>query len=182
MRRSAYALVLVIAMATLASAARAVPVKADGLPVTVDGVGPQTTVPSVDGGDRFAAMPDGNRTRLLRIATEGGEIAHTATIPGTWAVPAVAVDGTPGGPRTTAIAVLINPGRRAATRDQLRDVEPLRLRPSTGSLFGATSLRRAVAGAASLTGRVPLARPTTTRVAINLQRDGSCANGAGHTR
>lgn len=70
---------------------------ADGLPVPMDGFGVTTTIAPGGGGPRYATVPAGTHTQLLRIDPDGGEVTGSRTISGRFAIPLVAIDGTSGG-------------------------------------------------------------------------------------
>jgi hypothetical protein len=70
---------------------------ADGLPVPMDGVGITTTVAPGGEGPRYATVPAGEDTQLLRIDQDGGEITGTRAIEGDFTIPLVALDGTASG-------------------------------------------------------------------------------------
>jgi hypothetical protein len=93
MRRVAAAMsfaVLIVLVATSGAAA-------DGLPVPMDGLGVTTTISPGRDGPRYASVPAGKDTRLLRIDQDGGEITGTRTINGDFTIPLVALDGTSAG-------------------------------------------------------------------------------------
>jgi hypothetical protein len=70
---------------------------ADGLPVPMDGYG-RTSIVGPDGeGPRFATVPAGKDTQLLRIEQDGGEVTGARTIKGEFTIPLVALDGTAAG-------------------------------------------------------------------------------------
>jgi hypothetical protein len=70
---------------------------ADGLPVPMDGFGVTTTVAPGGEGARYATVPAGKDTQLLRIDQDGGEVTGTRAIKGDFTIPLVAIDGTPSG-------------------------------------------------------------------------------------
>jgi len=71
---------------------------ADGLPVPMDGgVGVTTTVAPGGEGPRYATVPAGEATQLLRIDQGGGEVTGSRAIKGDFTIPLVALDGTPAG-------------------------------------------------------------------------------------
>lgn len=83
------------ALLTLAATAPAA--AADGLPVPVDG-SEITTIVQPDGeGPRYATVPAGERTELLRIDQDGGDVTGSRTIRGEFTIPLVALDGTASG-------------------------------------------------------------------------------------
>jgi hypothetical protein len=73
------------------------PAAADGLPVPMDGFGVTTTVAPSGEGPRYATVPAGKNTQLLRIDQDGGEITGTRSIKGDFTIPLVALDGTSSG-------------------------------------------------------------------------------------
>jgi hypothetical protein len=70
---------------------------ADGLPVPIDGVGITTTVAPGGEGPRYATVPAGDDTQLLRIEQDGGEVTGSRAIDGEFTIPLVALDGTSAG-------------------------------------------------------------------------------------
>jgi hypothetical protein len=70
---------------------------ADGLPVPMDGFGTTSVVQPNGEGPRYASVPAGDDTQLLRIDQDGGEITGSRTIDGEFTIPLVAIDGTPSG-------------------------------------------------------------------------------------
>lgn len=70
---------------------------ADGLPVPTDGFAVTTTVAPGGEGPRYATVPAGEDTQLLRINQDGGEVTGTRLINGDFTIPLVAIDGTPAG-------------------------------------------------------------------------------------
>jgi hypothetical protein len=81
--------------ATLAIVAGAPPAAAaDGFPVP-SGVAPDKGAPGVDGSRYVTRSKDGTTT--IRELGAGGAVLQTASLRGTFAVPAVALDGSPGG-------------------------------------------------------------------------------------
>src|SRR5918999_450930 len=85
-----FALLIVLAGATSRAAA-------DGLPVPMDGLGVTTTIAHGGEGPRYATVPAGMDTQLLRIEQDGGEVTGTRTINGDFTIPLVAIDGTSAG-------------------------------------------------------------------------------------
>jgi hypothetical protein len=119
---------------------------ADGLPVPMDGFG-RTSIVAPDGeGPRFATIPAGANTKLLRIEQDGGEITGTRTIKGEFTIPLVALDGTASGLSADGTTLaLISPRvhvrrfPRRETRFLIVDVGERRLRarePQTLTLRG----------------------------------------------
>jgi hypothetical protein len=84
------AMLIVLAGATSRAAA-------DGLPVPMDGLGVTTTVAPGGEGPRYATVPAGRDTQLLRIDQDGGEVTGTRPIKGDFTIPLVALDGTSAG-------------------------------------------------------------------------------------
>ena len=70
---------------------------ADGLPVPMDGFGSTSTVAPNGEGPRYATVPAGKDTKLLRKDQDGGEITGTRVIEGSFTIPLVALDGTASG-------------------------------------------------------------------------------------
>jgi hypothetical protein len=70
---------------------------ADGLPVPMDGFGVTTTIAPGGAGPRYATVPAGKDTQLLRIDQDGGEVTGTRAINGDFTIPLVAIDGTSAG-------------------------------------------------------------------------------------
>lgn len=70
---------------------------ADGLPVPMDGSAVTTTIAPGGEGPRYATVPAGKHTQLLRIDQDGGEVTGTRAISGDFTVPLVALDGTSAG-------------------------------------------------------------------------------------
>jgi hypothetical protein len=85
-----FAMLIVLGGATSQAAA-------DGLPVPMDGFGVTTTIAPGGEGPRYATVPAGKDTQLLRIDQDGGEITGTRAISGDFTVPLVALDGTSAG-------------------------------------------------------------------------------------
>jgi hypothetical protein len=73
------------------------PAAADGLPVPMDGAGITTTIAPGGEGPRYATVPAGRATQLLRIDQDGGEVTGTRAIKGDFTIPLVALDGTSAG-------------------------------------------------------------------------------------
>jgi hypothetical protein len=70
---------------------------ADGLPVPMDGYAVTTTIAPGGEGPRYATVPAGKATQLLRIDQDGGEVTGTRAINGDFTIPLVALDGTSAG-------------------------------------------------------------------------------------
>jgi hypothetical protein len=70
---------------------------ADGLPVPMDGLGVTSTIAPGGAGPRYATVPAGRDTQLLRIDQDGGEVTGTRAIKGDFTIPLVALDGTSAG-------------------------------------------------------------------------------------
>ena len=89
--------VLTSLVATLAIvAATSPPALADGLPVPVeDTFGEGVVAP--DGASRFVSIGAGEKTVVMRVSLDGGEVADYAIVDGTYTIPAIAVDGTASG-------------------------------------------------------------------------------------
>ncbi len=135
--RSRAHLILVTAAALLGSATSSA--AADGLPVPVDqsfGAG----VVSADGHSRFVTLGAGEKTSVMRISTDGGEVLNYTTTDGTYTVPAIAVDGTASGISADGgTLALINPRQtfpRQTTAFRIYDAEKLRRDPVELELKG----------------------------------------------
>ena len=87
---TSFAILIVLGGATSRAAA-------DGLPVPMDGLGVTTTIAPGGEGPRYATIPAGKHTQLLRIDPDGGEITASRAIEGDFTIPLVAVDGTSAG-------------------------------------------------------------------------------------
>jgi hypothetical protein len=94
MRRAAAALSFAMLMVLGGATSQAV---ADGLPVPMDGVGVTTTIAPGGEGPRYATVPAGRATELLRIDRDGGEVTGTRAIKGDFTIPLVALDGASAG-------------------------------------------------------------------------------------
>jgi hypothetical protein len=84
---------VVVLLAALATAGAA---RADGLPVLGIDVG-GTGIANPGGPLRYLTVPAGSSTVVEAVQRAGGRIDHTAVIPGTFTIPAVAYDWSPGG-------------------------------------------------------------------------------------
>jgi hypothetical protein len=112
-------------------------VAADGLPVPMDGLAVTTTIAPGGEGPRYATVPAGKDTQLLRIDQDGGEVTGTRAINGDFTIPLVAIDGTSAGLSADGTTLaLITPRTnfrrfpRAETSFLIVDVEESgRLRP-----------------------------------------------------
>jgi hypothetical protein len=89
MRRAAAALSFAMLIALGAATS---PAAADGLPVPMDGAGITTTIAAGGEGARYATVPAGKATQLLRIDQGGGEVTGTRAIRGDFTIPLVALD------------------------------------------------------------------------------------------
>ena len=85
-----FAMLLVLGGATSRAAA-------DGLPVPMDGFAVTTTIAPGGEGPRYATVPAGEDTQLLRIDQDGGDVTGTRAINGDFTIPLVALDGTSAG-------------------------------------------------------------------------------------
>jgi hypothetical protein len=75
---------------------------ADGLPVTGIDVGP-TGVTTATAAARYVAVPAGDgETLVARVRRRGGQVLRSRLLPGSFTVPAVALDGSRAGCRRTA--------------------------------------------------------------------------------
>jgi hypothetical protein len=90
--RCASILALALAAATFSTGSAA----ADGLPLPVEDVG-RSGVLSPDGSYRYVTVQAGRDTVVERISTEDGRVSDTVRIPGEYTIPAVGIDGSPGG-------------------------------------------------------------------------------------
>ena len=70
--------------------------QADGLPVLGIDVG-SSGVASSSGEARYVTIPAGSRTIVERVAQHGGQVLAWRSLRGTFTIPAVAYDGSPGG-------------------------------------------------------------------------------------
>ena len=70
---------------------------ADGLPVPMDGFGTTTAVAPDGDGPRYATVSMGDRTAVMEIDQDGGQVTETREIRGEYTIPLVAIDGTPSG-------------------------------------------------------------------------------------
>ena len=111
------------------------PAAGDGLPVPMDGSGVTTTIAPGGEGPRYATVPAGADTQLLRIAQDGGDVMGTRAINGDFTIPLVALDGTSAGlsaDRTTLALIAPRTNFRRFPRVQtsflIVDVEAGRLR------------------------------------------------------
>lgn len=125
---------VVIGAALAALAAAPATARGDGLPVGSIDAGPAgVTVPGAAA--RYVTLPTGRNTIVARIRRDGGTVVASQFVPGVFTVPAVALDGTPGGLSAdgrTLVLIRPRPGF-PRTRTQLRVL-------GTGTL----SVRRAV--------------------------------------
>jgi hypothetical protein len=103
--------------------------RSDGLPVPLDTTRSGVAPPS--GGSRFFALPAGRETLAFRLDEGGTRIERLLRLPGDFAVPAVALDGSTGGLSADGrTLVLIEPRQgfpRARTRFAVLDANRLRL-------------------------------------------------------
>lgn len=70
---------------------------ADGLPVPVDGSALRAGILDPEKNLRYHATTVGKRTAVLAVDAQSGELSGQVSVPGRFAIPAVAVDGTPSG-------------------------------------------------------------------------------------
>jgi hypothetical protein len=94
MRRAAAAVSVTMLIVLGGATSRAA---ADGLPIPMDGLAVTTTVAPDGEGPRYATVPAGKHTQLLRIDQNGGEVTGTRAIKGAFTIPLVALDGTSAG-------------------------------------------------------------------------------------
>ncbi len=129
---------ILIAAAVLLSAT-APAAAADGLPVPVDQAFGEGVV-SADGSSRFAALPAGERTLVMRISTSDGEVLDSTPAAGDFTVPAIAVDGTASGisadGETLALIAPRQTFPRKTTAFRIYDAEKLRRDPAEIELNG----------------------------------------------
>ena len=92
MRRTILMTMIALVAAGLASGTA----RADGLPVVGIDAGPDG-VAELAGGMRYVALPAGEGTVVARVEQDGGRIAASRFLPGAFAVPVVAFDGTASG-------------------------------------------------------------------------------------
>jgi hypothetical protein len=101
----------------------------DGLPVPVDTT--RTGVTPSGGGARFFAIPAKSKTVVLRLAANGARVERQLLVSGRLVVPAVAIDGSPGGLSADGgTLVLIEPRPafpRSRTRFAVLDARRLRV-------------------------------------------------------
>ena len=87
---------VVIGAALAAIAAVPAPARADGLPVgSIDAGAGGVTAAGLAA--RYVTLPAGGDTVVARINRSGGQVVASQLLPGVFTVPAVALDGTPGG-------------------------------------------------------------------------------------
>lgn len=92
MRRTILMTMIALVAAGLASGTA----RADGLPVVGIDAGPDG-VAELAGDMRYVALPAGEGTVVARVEQDGGRIAASRFLPGAFAVPVVAFDGTASG-------------------------------------------------------------------------------------
>jgi hypothetical protein len=97
-------------------------------------------VVNAQGSTRYVTIQGGEKTVVLAIATDGGEVIGHATTPGTYTVPAIAVDGTASGVSADGETLaLISPRTTFAQKTtdlQLYQARKLRRGPESISLEG----------------------------------------------
>ena len=97
-------------------------------------------VTSADGSSRFVTIGAGEKTVVMRISTDGGEVTDYTTTDGDFTVPAVALDGTASGISADGETLaLIDPKETYAqktTQFQLYEATKLRRGPENISLEG----------------------------------------------
>ena len=112
---------------------------ADGLPVPVDYTWGEGVV-NADGSSRFVTIGTGDRTLVMRISTDDGEVVDHDATEGAYTVPAIAVDGTASGISADGgTLALISPRRsfpRRTTELLVYDAERLRKTPERIELEG----------------------------------------------
>ena len=87
---------LSLAMVLLAILAAPATASADGLPLAIEDVGP-AGVADADGEYRYVTIKDGPNTILERIEQDGGVVSDSIRLLGLYTIPAVGLDGSPGG-------------------------------------------------------------------------------------
>ena len=92
MRRTILMVMIALVAAVFASGTA----RADGLPVVGIDAGPDG-VAELAGGGRYLTLPAGEGTVVARVEQDGGRIAASRFLPGAFAVPVVAYDGTASG-------------------------------------------------------------------------------------
>jgi hypothetical protein len=95
MRKTRF-LLLVVCAAAAGTGAGASGVRADGLPVLGIDVG-GSGIPTPTESTRYVTIPVARGTLVARVARNGGQILGSRFVRGTFTIPAVAYDGTPGG-------------------------------------------------------------------------------------
>jgi hypothetical protein len=107
-----------------------------GIPYGADAGPSGVTAPDALG--RYVALQVGRRTVLERIQPHTGRVAAWRTLRGRFAVPAVALDGTPGGLSADGrTLVLVRPQRRfPIARTHMQLIDPMTLRSRTLRLRG----------------------------------------------
>jgi hypothetical protein len=92
--------------------------RADGLPVLGIDVG-NSGVVTTDGA-RYVTMASGGRTVVARVAQTGGTVLMWRSFPGTFTIPAVAYDGSPGGLSADGKTLALIEPRQSFPRAQTR--------------------------------------------------------------
>jgi hypothetical protein len=132
--RSASIVICVGVLAALAPTAAS----GDGLPLPVEDLG-GTGVVTPDGNRRYVTVNAGGDTVLERVETNGGEVSDSIRLRGSYTIPAVGLDGSPGGLSADgSTLILIRPrlGFPRETTEFIRfDTEELR-KPRAFSLEG----------------------------------------------
>ena len=88
--------ILMVTIALVAAVFASGTARADGLPVVGIDAGPDG-VAELAGGGRYLTLPAGEGTVVARVEQDGGRIAASRFLPGAFAVPVVAYDGTASG-------------------------------------------------------------------------------------
>jgi hypothetical protein len=124
----AFAAVTALVSASPALGVPLIPGKTGPIPAGGFGVGPG--VPDPEGGARFAALPVGEKTKLLEISMDDGAVTNDGTIDGAYRVPVVGLDGTPGGLSHDGSALVLEDAIRTLgeRRTDFAIVDPDRLR------------------------------------------------------
>ena len=97
-------------------------------------------VVNAEGSTRFVTIQAGEKTVVMAIATDGGEVTDHTTTPGTYTVPAIAVDGTASGVSADGETLaLISPRTTFAQKTtdlQLYEARKLRRGPESITIKG----------------------------------------------
>jgi hypothetical protein len=110
--------------------------------VAANGATPSSTVTGPPGTEasalRYAAIPSRGRTSINAIETDGGVIREQRALDGIWALPAVTVDGDPGGLSADGrTLVLMKPTYRVGGDSTFQVLDARSLRPGDRVTFDA---------------------------------------------